>query len=203
VGQAVTTSDPDAMLERLRAGDRALLGPLFEHHRPQLWRMVQFRLDPRLSGRVDADDVLQEAFLDAEKRLDSWRPELGAFHVWLRLIVQQTMIDVHRRHLGVMSRNAAREFVPARSHGISGFLVGQLTSPSQAVMREELRQQIEQALQSLDELDREVLVLRHFEELDNKAVAELLSISENAASNRYVRALGRLKGLLQQLGGFS
>jgi RNA polymerase sigma-70 factor (ECF subfamily) len=120
---------------------------------------------------------------------------------WLRLIAQQTLIDLHRRHLGARMRSALQERVLAQSQSLSGFLAGKLTTPSQAMMREERRQQLQQALDSMDEIDREVLVLRHFEELNNKEVAELLAISENAASNRYVRALGRLKGMLGGLQG--
>jgi RNA polymerase sigma-70 factor (ECF subfamily) len=191
----------DAALEQdLRAGNDQAMAPLFEQQRDRLRRMVQFRLDPRLVNRLDADDVLQEAFLEAGKRLQAFRGDQKPFHVWIRLIVQQTMVDLHRRHLGAQMRNAGREVSPPESASLSGFFVGRATSPSQAVMREELRQQVEQALDSMDAIDREVLVLRHFEELSNKEAAEVLGIQENAASNRYVRALGRLKGLLGALG---
>lgn len=194
--------DPEQLLARLGAGDRTVFGPLFEHHRPRLLRMVEFRIDPRLVGRIDAEDVVQEAFLDAEKRLQSWLDDQRPFHIWLRLVTGQTLIDVHRRHLGAKMRNAAMEVPPPpNSHSISGRMVGTLTSPSQAAMRAELRQQLEEALDRMDEIDREVLVLRHFEELSNKEVAEVLGLQENAASNRYVRALARLKGLLDGAGG--
>ncbi|MGE3175644.1 MAG: sigma-70 family RNA polymerase sigma factor [Planctomycetota bacterium] len=190
----------EALLARLRAGDDSAFGPLFEAQRDRLRRMIQFRLDPRLVGRVDPEDVVQEVFLDAQKRLYAFREDAQSLPFWLRLVAQQTLIDLHRRHLGALKRNAARERVFAHSHGLSGFLAGSLTSPSQAAMRDELRQQLHAALEAMDEIDREVLTLRHFEDLGNKEVAELLGIGENAASNRYVRALGRLKGLL---GGFS
>lgn len=190
--------DSDEALEvRLRAGDDTALAPLFERQRERLRRMVHFRLDPRLVGRIDADDVVQDAYLDVHKRLAAFRGEERPFRLFVRLVVQQTMIDVHRKHLGAGMRSARREIVPAQSQSLSGLMVGHLTSPSQAVLRAERKQQIEQALDSMDDIDREVLVLRHFEDLSNKEVAELLGIQENAASNRYVRALGRLKGLLQ------
>lgn len=188
-----------ALLERLRTGDDSALGPIFASQRDRLLRMVQFRLDPRLVGRIDAEDVLQEAYVDAQKRLSAWRADPRPFHVWLRLVTQQTMVDIHRRHLGAKMRDAGRDRMAPQSQSLSGFLVGRMTSPSQAAMREELKVQLEQALQSMEEIDREVLVLRHFEELSNKEVAELLGIGENAASNRYVRALSRLKGLLSRL----
>ena len=193
-------TDDEALLLRLRGGDDEAFGPLFEGERDRLRRMVQFRLDPRLVGRVDPEDIVQDVFLDAQKRLYAFRQDAQSLSFWLRLIAQQTLIDMHRRHLGAGRRSAARERVFAHSHGLSGFLVGKMTSPSQAAMREEMRQQLVAALEAMDEIDREVLTLRHFEDLSNKEVAELLNIGENAASNRYVRALARLKGLL---GGFA
>jgi RNA polymerase sigma-70 factor (ECF subfamily) len=190
----------EALLLQLRGGDDQAFGPLFERQRPRLLRMVQFRLDPRLVGRVDAEDVVQDVFLDARQRLYAFRSESRSLPFWLRLVAQQTLIDLHRRHLGARMRNAAQERVLAQSQSLSGFLAGSLTSPSQALMRDEQRRQLQQALEAMDEIDREVLVLRHFEDLCNKEVAELLGIGENAASNRYVRALVRLKGMM---GGLS
>jgi len=193
---------PDDPLERaLRAGDDQTLAPLFELHRERLQRMCHYRLDPRLVGRIDAEDVLQDSYLEAGKRLGAFRADDKPFFVWMRLITLQTMIDLHRKHLGTKMRSAGREVSAPASHTMSGFFVGRFTSPSGAVMREEARLKIEQALDSMDEIDREVLVLRHFEELSNKEAAEVLGIQENAASNRYVRALGRLKGFLTGLEG--
>ena len=190
----------DGALERqLRAGDSAALGPLFEAHRQRLGRMVTFRLDPRLVGRIDPDDVLQDTFVDAEKRLQAFRDDDKPFLVWIRLIAQQTMVDLHRKHLGTRMRAADKEIAAAQSGVISGLFVGATTSPSRVMMREEARAKIEAALQEMDEIDREVLLLRHFEDLSNKEVSAVLQIQENAASNRYVRALGRLRGLLGDL----
>jgi len=191
----------DEELEQaLRGGDGDAFGPLFERYRERLWRMVHFRLDPRLTGRLDAEDVVQECFLEAGKRLQAFHDDSKPFLVWIRLITQQTMIDLHRKHVGAKMRNAAREIGAPKSGVLSGFFVAHITSPSGAVMREEARQKIEQALEAMDEIDREVLLLRHFEELSNKEAAAVLGIQENAASNRYVRALGRLKGYLGSLG---
>lgn len=190
----------DELERRLRDGDDSVLAALLERHRERLQRMVHFRIDPRLVGRIDAEDVVQDAYLDAEKRLDAFRGDDKPFLVWIRLITQQTMIDVHRKHLGAAMRNAGREVKAPASGTLSGFFVAHVTSPSNAAMREELRLRVEQALDSMDEIDREVLLLRHFEELSNKDAAAVLGIQENAASNRYVRALVRLKGLLGELG---
>lgn len=191
----------DEELEReLRAGDDTRMALLIERYRERLARMVHFRLDPRLVGRLDAEDVLQEVWIEAGKRLQAFRDDDKPFLVWIRLITQQTMIDLHRKHLGAKMRSAGREVGAPASGTLSGFFVANATSPSGAVMREELRQKIEQALASMEEIDREVLLLRHFEELSNKEAATVLGIQENAASNRYVRALGRLKGFLGDLG---
>lgn len=187
------------MEQQLRGGDDGVLGTLFESHRERLSRMVAFRLDPRLVGRIDAEDVLQDTFMEAEKRLEAYRADDKPFLVWIRLITQQTMIDLHRRHLGASKRSAGKEVAAPQSGALSGLFVGQITSPSRALMREELRVKIEESLQGMDDIDREVLMLRHFEDLSNKDVATVLGLQENAASNRYVRALGRLKGIL---GGF-
>jgi RNA polymerase sigma-70 factor, ECF subfamily len=194
--------DPeDAPLElALRGGEDAAIGQLFERHRDRLTRMVHFRLDPRLLGRIDPEDVVQETFIEAEKRLNAYRGDDKPFLVWIRLIAQQTMIDLHRKHLGAKMRTAGKEVHARQSGTLSGLFVGHITSPSRAMMREEVRSKIENALQEMDEIDREVLLLRHFEDLSNKDAALVLGIQENAASNRYVRALGRLKGFLGSLG---
>jgi len=196
-----STESGDAPLElALRGGDTVVFGQLFEHHRVRLTRMVQFRLDPRLVGRIDPEDVVQETFLEAEKRLQAYLDDDKPFLVWIRLITQQTMIDLHRKHLGAKMRTAGKEVSAPKSGTMSGLFVGHMTSPSRAMMREEVRSKIESALQEMDEIDREVLMLRHFEDLSNKDAAAVLGIQENAASNRYVRALGRLKGFLGSLG---
>lgn len=177
------------------------MAQLVDRERERLLRMVQFRLDPRLVGRLDAEDVVQEAFLEAQKRLAAFRADAKPFFVWMRLVTQQTMVDLFRRHVGAKMRAAGREVAATASGSLSGLFVGHLTSPSQAAQREELRTKVEEALASMDDIDREVLMLRHFEELSNKEAAAVLGIQENAASNRYVRALGRLKGLLGGVGG--
>jgi RNA polymerase sigma-70 factor (ECF subfamily) len=191
-------------------GDRRALATLFAYYRDRLWRIVNFRMDQRLTGRVDADDVLQEAYLDAEKRIEHFlhdSPE--SFFIWLRLIVNQTLIDVHRRHLGTQARDASRErslsggwSANSTSFSLSNRLLGHLTSPSQAALRIELAEQLNVALEGMGALDREVLALRHFEELTNSETAQALGISEQAASLRYVRAITRLRKILEALPGF-
>jgi RNA polymerase sigma-70 factor (ECF subfamily) len=203
------TTELDAeLVERLRRGGELVLAELFLQYRSRLERMVHFRMDPRLSARVDVGDVLQEAYLDAAKRVDSYlaNPE-APFFVWLRGITGNTLMDVHRRHLGAAARDAGKEVslyrgaADATSELLAARLVGRLTSPSQALMREELISQVEQALRQMDETDREVLALRHFEQVSNSEVAEILGLTKTAASNRYVRALARLRQILMAIPG--
>ncbi|QDU87995.1 ECF RNA polymerase sigma factor SigW [Pirellulimonas nuda] len=201
-----------ALDERMLAGDTAALAEAFSRCRQRLGRMVQFRMDRRLAGRVDPDDLLQEAYLQAAQRLDSFAEQnagerrLSGF-LWLRLIVSQTLVDAHRRHLGAQMRDATRDVrlnagpaggpsPVATSMSIAQLLVGKLTSPSQAAVRAEISQQLQRAIASMSALDQEVIALRHFEELSNGEIAEVLGIEVKAASIRYVRALRRLKGVL-------
>jgi RNA polymerase sigma-70 factor (ECF subfamily) len=199
----------DDQLKRLAQGDEQTLAEVFARHRQRLWRMVQFRLDQRLYGRVDPEDILQEAYLDAAQRIQHFvKGDFPSSFVWLRLIVNQTLINVHHRHLGAQMRDARREisihggpYAQTTSVSLAGHLLGNLTSPSQAAVRAETRQQLERALETMDAIDREVLVLRHLEELSNSEVASVLGIQQKAASIRYVRALERLREIMSQIPG--
>jgi RNA polymerase sigma-70 factor (ECF subfamily) len=189
------------LLDRLRAGDEPALGDLFNIHRDRLWRMLTVRLDRRLASRISADDVLQEAFLDVARRIGEYleSPE-APFYVWLRFLTVQRMQMIQRAHLGAKMRDVGLEVAlpagdapHASSESMAGQLVGRMTSPSQAVIRLELQSRLQAALEELDPLDREVLALRHFEELGNNEAAQVLGISKDAASKRHIRALKRLK----------
>jgi RNA polymerase sigma-70 factor (ECF subfamily) len=197
------------LVARLQTGDQAALGELFDRHRDKLRRMVDLRLDHRLAGRVSASDVLQEAYIDALKRVEHYFSKPGQpFFGWLRLVVGQRIADVHREHLAG-KRDAGREIGMNRGgHGadstcLAARLLGKASSPSQAAQRNETFALLEEALNQMDELDREVLALRHFEELSNTETAELLGIQPAAASKRYVRALARLKEILEGIPGFN
>jgi RNA polymerase sigma-70 factor (ECF subfamily) len=197
------------LVERLRQGDRQALANLFSHYRERLKRMVALRMDRRLQGRTDPSDILQEAYIDAHQRVRHYldKPRMS-FFLWLRQVAMQRLIDVHRRHLGARMRDARQEVSLYRgdvsavtSASMAVQLVGHLTSPSQHAARAELIDQVEDALQHMAPMDREVLVLRHFEELSNNDIAELLGITKAAASNRYVRALARLRAALAIVSG--
>jgi RNA polymerase sigma-70 factor, ECF subfamily len=198
------------LVNRIIRGDREALAELFLVYRPRLWRMVNFRLHPRLHGRIDADDVLQDAWIMAVDRIDYFlRDASHSSFIWFRMIVQQTLVTLHRRHLGAEKRNAARD-VPVHggwdadstSSSLAFHLSGSITSPSSAVNRAELARQLDTILKGMNEIDREVLALRHFEELTNSEAAKVLNMSEQATSGRYLRALGRLKEILKIIPGF-
>ena len=171
--------------------------------------MVQMRLDWRLQGRVDASDVIQDACLEAARRLPDYlrEPRMPLF-LWLRFLVGERLLIVHRRHLGAKARDARREvslyqdaLPEASSAALAAQLLGQHTSPSEAAVRAERLLRLQEAINRLDMLDREVLSLRHFEQLSRRETAQVLGIEEAAAAKRYIRALQRLKDILAGLPG--
>ena len=196
------TTIVDRYLAEVRAGRPEALGMLFEQHRDRLWRMLHLRLDARLLGRLSADDVLQEAFLDVSHRIGEYLAETTVpFYVWLRFLTLQRLAQLQRAHLGTARRDAGREqslhaVASPSADSMAGQLVGHLTSPSQAAIRGELHERLRDALETMDPVDREVLALRHFEDMTNAEVAQTLGLHKDAASKRYVRALVRLREIL-------
>jgi RNA polymerase sigma-70 factor (ECF subfamily) len=199
-------STPEDERRMLLEGGQTALASLFSAYRNRLERIVSFRLDPRIRGRIDASDILQEAYLEASDRLQSFLESTDvSFFVWLRQQTLQTLVDVHRRQFR-QKRDVNRE-IQFASNGMSDgtsvsiaqFLIGQLTTPSQAAMKAEELQALQEGLNSMNEVDREVLALRHFEHLGNHQVAEILGLTPTAASNRYLRAAARLSEILQRL----
>jgi RNA polymerase sigma-70 factor (ECF subfamily) len=194
----------DALLRRAKGGDKGALAELFAIHRDRLGRMVRLRLDRRLSGRVDPSDVLQEAYLDVARRFAEYAADTRVpFALWVRSLVGQRLIDFHRHHLGAKMRSAGQEISLYRgalpqvsSESLAGQLLGRLTSPTQASVRAELQLRLQDALNAMEPLDREVIVLRHFEDLNNAETAEVLGIQPSATSKRYIRAIRRLKSIL-------
>jgi len=205
-------ADARDLLDRLKRGDREALAALFSRHRDRLARGIRFRLDPRLQPRLDVEDVLQEVYLSSSHRIGSFPGDTEeSFFVWLRILAGQTLIDLYRRHLGAQARDAGREVAgpggryfqaTSTSMAIQFQLAADRTSPSQAAIRAEMSRQLEGAIEGMDPIDREILALRHFEELTNGETAEVLGIQQKAASIRYVRALKRLKEILAKLSDF-
>jgi RNA polymerase sigma-70 factor (ECF subfamily) len=204
-------SETEGLLARAAAGDSAAWGALLSTHQQRLARMVSFRMDPRLRGRLDADDVVQEAFVEAsEHRGEYFRTASASLFLWLRGVVIHKLLELHRHHLGTRMRDAKRDrpvdAAPRTgSHDTSAALCAQLTAgltrPSVAAARGEVKARLTNALNQMDPTDREVLALRHFEQLSNPEAAQLLGIQERAAAKRYLRALQRLKEILSQMPG--
>lgn len=180
------------------------MGVLFTRHHDRLRRMVRLRLDRRLRSRLGASDVIQEAYLEASGRLEDYlRDPSMPFYLWLRFITLQKLLWLHRHHLGVQMRDAGREvslhegaLPEATSAALAAQLLGRLTTPTEAAVRAEMKVRLQEALNGMDPLDREVLALRHFEYLSHSEAAQVLGIGEEAASKRYVRALRRLRKAL-------
>jgi RNA polymerase sigma-70 factor (ECF subfamily) len=191
-------------IESLKEEGEHALASLFSEYQPRLEKMVRYRLDQRLWGRVDPTDVLQEAFLAITQRMAGYlaNPSVPVF-IWFRRVTGQILIDVHRRHLIAKARNANLELAAhqglfANSGSMASQLAADMTSPSHAAVRSEMLAELREAFDRMDPIDREVLALRHFEELGNNEVAAILGIQKSAASNRYVRALRRLRTQLSK-----
>jgi RNA polymerase sigma-70 factor, ECF subfamily len=206
---ADSSSDTNRLLRRAADGDQESWVALLTRHAERLRRMVAFRLDQRLQGRIDPSDVIQETHLEAWTHLaDYLRDPSLPFFLWLRGIAGNKMRELHRHHLGTQMRDAGREVSLYRgtmpettSAALAAQLLGRMTGPSEAAVRAEVKVRLQEALNSMDPLDREVLALRHFEQLSPMETAQVLGIKEKAAGMRYVRALRRLKDILTALPG--
>jgi RNA polymerase sigma-70 factor (ECF subfamily) len=196
----------DEEREVLKKGGEAALADALLFYHPKLERIVHFRLDPALRSRIDTSDVLQESYLQIARRAQEFIDGVPvSLFVWIRQRVIQTLIDMQRNHFSD-KRNANRERdIPSMDYGqtsclsIARFLLDDRTSPSMAAARSEEFEQLQSALQSMNETDREVLAMRHFEQLNNLQVAESLNLSPTAASNRYIRAVARLGEIMKSL----
>ncbi|MDO5580677.1 MAG: sigma-70 family RNA polymerase sigma factor [Planctomycetia bacterium] len=183
---------------------RTRLDKMFEEYRDKLLRMIEIRLRPELRNQIDPVDILQEAFMEAYRQLRNHisEPKVSDL-VWLRLIVGQQLIAFHRKYFLAQKRNVAREVSLASDNtlksdvmSMSGILVGKLTAPSFAARRQELIIRMRECLEELNPADREILSLRHFEQLSNTETAEELNIAPNTASVRYMRALKKFREIL-------
>jgi RNA polymerase sigma-70 factor (ECF subfamily) len=204
------SDEVSGLIRRAAAGEEAALRELFFRHRDRLKRMVHLRLSRRLAGRVDDSDILQDAYLEAARRLEEYlrEPKLP-FFIWLRHLTALKLAEVHRRHLGTQLRDADLEVTLHRgmlpladSVSLAAQLLGTLTTPSQAVIKAETRLLVQEALNGMDPIDREVLALKHFEQLSVAEIAEVLGLSKAGAGSRYLRAVKRLREILSQIPGF-
>jgi RNA polymerase sigma-70 factor (ECF subfamily) len=196
-------SDTEILVERAQHGDEAASQELLVRFQDRLLRMVAVRLDRRLTARVDPADVVQEALLDAAQNLAEYlRTTPLPYYPWLRQFAWQRLSKLHRHHLGTQRRDAGREeswdgALPDQSAALLArrLLATNGTSPSRQAMRSELRERVQAALAKLSDRDREVLVLRHLEQMTTPEIAATLAISEAAVKKRHVRALERLREL--------
>jgi RNA polymerase sigma-70 factor (ECF subfamily) len=187
------------LFSRLRAGEPEAMAALFDHYGPRLRRLVCLRLDRRLAARLDPSDVLQEVYLDMAGQIHGYlRQPRVSFYVWLRGLTWERLLKLQRRHLGAACRSARQEqaLPPDSSDALAQQLLAPGPSPSEDVLREELRRRVQDALARLGGEDREVILMRDFEGLSNGEVAQALGLTPSGATMRYGRALFRLKELL-------
>jgi RNA polymerase sigma-70 factor (ECF subfamily) len=199
-----TSPQTQELLDGARQGQPAAVDRLLAAHRGALRRVIDLRLDPALAGRIDASDVVQDVLLEASQRLSDYlRDPRMPFQLWLRHIAKDHIIDAHRRHRVAQRRSLDREqpMVPAgladrSSLELAARFLDQELTPASAAIQHEMQQRVRAALTGLDEDDREVICMRHFEQLSNQDVAAVLGLTEAAASMRHLRALRRLRALL-------
>jgi len=191
----------DRIVELVRRGDRQALGRLFEQFRPRLRQFLRVRMDGRLAARASESDVLQETYLDVSQQIDEYlRNPRVALYVWLRGVASQRLQKLARRHVYAERRSVSRErpLPAASSAALARQLLAGGSTPSQHLCGAEMRHRVHAALANLKPDDREIILLRDFEQLSNGEVADILELSDSAATMRYGRALFRLKELLKQ-----
>lgn len=193
--------DTDELLRRVDSGDERATDLLLQRHRKRLRRLVAVRLDPRLAARVDPSDVVQDTLAGAARRLPEYlRDRPVAFYAWLRRLALDQLAELRRRHLQAGRRAVGREepaALPDQSAlELAERLFARSGSPSARLHRLERRDRVRLALAELPKRDREVLVLRHLEQLDTADIAAVLGVTENVVYARHLRALRRLRDLL-------
>ena len=192
------------LLDQARHGNTRAADQLLAQHREPVRRMIDLRLDPAIAARVDASDVVQEVLLEASRRLDGYLHEPNMpFHLWLRHIAKDHIIDAHRRHHQAQKRGVNREqpmhrpaWADRSSLDLAAQLLDQDLTPASAAIQQEMQRRLREAIAQLDEDDREVILMRHYEMLANQEVASSLGLTEAAASMRYLRAVRKLRDLL-------
>jgi RNA polymerase sigma-70 factor (ECF subfamily) len=200
-------ADSEFILRAARTGDRTAVDALFERYRDRLRRMVELRLNRKLWGRVDPSDIVQDAMLQASKSVEEYirDPRIPAY-LWLRTLAQQQLLATHRHHLGTAKRDAALEItvglgnLGVSSASMASIAIADVTSPSSAVAKAEQVVFLEALIDSMDPMDREILALRHFEQMGNSEAAAVLGIGETTAAQRFLRALKRLREKMRELG---
>ena len=197
------SAETQELLNQARQGQPRAVDQLLARHREPVRRMIGLRLDPAIAARVDASDIVQDVLLEASRRLGEYlREPAMPFHLWLRHIARDHLIDAHRRHRQAKRRTVDREqpmraaFNERSSVELIGRLIDRELTPATAAIRKELEKRFRGAVDGLAEEDREIILMRHFEQLSNQEAAEALGLTEAAASMRYLRAVRRLRASL-------
>jgi RNA polymerase sigma-70 factor (ECF subfamily) len=192
------------LLVQARGGDNHAVDELLARHRDSVRRMIGLRLDRAIAPRVDASDIVQEVLLEASRRLQEYLKEPAMpFHLWLRCLAKDRIIDAHRRHRKAQRRTVdkeqamRKEWADRSSMELAAQLIDRELTPATAALRQELESRFQEVLEELNDDDREIILMRHFEQLSNQETAAALGLSEAAAGMRHLRALRRLKTLLE------
>ncbi len=198
-------TDPDTsqLIRMARDGDPTASDQLLQRHRPRLRRMIGMHIDRRIAARVDPSDVVQEAMADASQRLEAYlKDPPRAFYPWLRQIAWDRLIDMYRMHIGADRRSVLREQTAHPDlnddsiHELANQLASSSANPTRRIMRAEMFARVREALKQLSPQDRELLVLRHLEQLGVREIADVLGVSDTVVTTRHLRALQRLRKLL-------
>lgn len=195
------------LLTGAKDGDSEAIDRLLDRHRESLRRMIGMRLDQKIMRRVDVSDVVQDVLVEANRRLQDYlKNPVMAFHLWIRQIAKDRIIDAHRRHRVSAKRSIDREQPLASKRPVdestielAAHLADPELTPAAAATQRELAQQVQGAVEMLDDRDREIILMRHYEQLSNQDIAAVLDLTEPAASMRYLRALKKLRKVLDEL----
>lgn len=197
----VNPQDGDDQFQAAVGGDREALASLCDAHSLRLKRMVEVKLGPQMRARVNGSDILQDVFVEAQRRIGELTPRTP-FFLWLRSLTEQRLTQIWRYHVGAAKRSTRREWNPTRTNvssaSLASLFVDGLTTVSQAALRQELRNHLEELLEQLPIVDREIISLRHFEQLSNEEAAIVLDMKPTTTSSRYVRALKKLRSRLEE-----
>lgn len=196
----------ETLLNQAREGNSLALNQLMERHRKSIQQLVRMRLDQKIRRRVGVSDVVQDVMVEANRRMQRYLEDPAMpFHLWLRQIARDRIIDAHRRHRGSARRSVDREQAVTVPRGydqssiqLAAALGDPELTPAAAALQKEMAARIERAIANLDERDAEIIVMRHYEMLTNQEVALALGLTEPAASMRYLRAIRRLKSVIHE-----
>ncbi len=196
----------EELLAQAKVGNELAVNELMDRHRQSLRQLVRMRLDQKIQRRIDVSDVVQDVLVEANRRLQNYLVDpVMPFHLWLRQIAKDRIIDAHRRHRVSARRSVDREQAVVAPRGydqssiqLMGLLGDDRLTPAAAALQQEMARKVEQAITKLEEKDCEIIVMRHYEHLTNQDIAQALGLTEPAASMRYLRAVRRLKIVLQE-----